>query len=571
MMHHHYLMLKPWHPTNKNNQRRLYEAEAQYNERKKNEQEARAELDRNLSMREQQEMLESGSHAGLGSGSGDKIPAKGREALRFMYAAPPGMKQEQKQEGQGLSSGSMPGLGYGSNGPGAGEEMDEDEDPVVKAFKAKFEAARQNNDDTQATQVTTQHEPNEGQSENGQRDAVDRTELQKEEEQREQQNSRHDSDDDSSDEAPQQQQKDDVQSGEQDGGPTSKEKRRSSSKKKKSSKKHHKERNRSSNKKKHHKNKRSRRHDSSSDSSSDSGSETKKESKRKHRSKRDGKLSGSTNPVKKSGTASKEEEDLSEYSSVIPTALSTGTAIMGRMDPREDREKKDGEKNEKSDDKKKKRHKHSSELERVAGRKAQDEITTQDIYERFPWLKNAPVEAGDTDNKNLAFRPMGMSIRNVRCIRCGQWGHQTGDRECPMRDTNPNDADRLRKEDPLSYTQSGGRRDFELDEVTAGALGIRYSGNDEDQDLVHSDDEDYAAAVASSEGRSVKEAVAEAKRKREERKKRASSSKMQNRAQELGYGPSDGTQWTDSEDPEKHFLDSLSLSHKKTTSATFDE
>jgi CBF1 interacting corepressor len=57
--------------------------------------------------------------------------------------------------------------------------------------------------------------------------------------------------------------------------------------------------------------------------------------------------------------------------------------------------------------------------------------------ERFPFLKDAPVEGEYTNSVKVNFKPMGIRLRNVRCLRCGEWGHQSGDRECALKDFNP--------------------------------------------------------------------------------------------------------------------------------------
>eukprot|EP01124_Arcella_intermedia_P015895 TRINITY_DN2244_c0_g1_i1.p1 TRINITY_DN2244_c0_g1~~TRINITY_DN2244_c0_g1_i1.p1 ORF type:complete len:552 (+),score=167.33 TRINITY_DN2244_c0_g1_i1:216-1658(+) len=66
-----------------------------------------------------------------------------------------------------------------------------------------------------------------------------------------------------------------------------------------------------------------------------------------------------------------------------------------------------------------------------------------------PVLANVPKEGDYVDKLEIKnYRPLGHNIRHVRCARCGQKGHASGDRECPLADVNPNDAARKRAEDP---------------------------------------------------------------------------------------------------------------------------
>lgn len=39
----------------------------------------------------------------------------------------------------------------------------------------------------------------------------------------------------------------------------------------------------------------------------------------------------------------------------------------------------------------------------------------------------------------------------MKCLRCGNFGHQSGDRECPLKDAiMPNEESRLKRDDPLT-------------------------------------------------------------------------------------------------------------------------
>ncbi|CAH8345841.1 unnamed protein product [Eruca vesicaria subsp. sativa] len=68
--------------------------------------------------------------------------------------------------------------------------------------------------------------------------------------------------------------------------------------------------------------------------------------------------------------------------------------------------------------------------------------------EEFDVLKNAPrLETGIAGRS----KPFGVEVRNVKCLRCGNFGHQSGDRECPLKDTvMPSEEHRLKRDDPLT-------------------------------------------------------------------------------------------------------------------------
>jgi CBF1 interacting corepressor len=91
-----------------------------------------------------------------------------------------------------------------------------------------------------------------------------------------------------------------------------------------------------------------------------------------------------------------------------------------------------------------------SALEKAVGRKdrSTQNLSYQQQIERFPQLKNAPMvhsmkkATGGDEQKSeqpmmVNFKPLGAQILHVRCLACGIWGHQRGDRECAKSGWNP--------------------------------------------------------------------------------------------------------------------------------------
>jgi CBF1 interacting corepressor len=89
-----------------------------------------------------------------------------------------------------------------------------------------------------------------------------------------------------------------------------------------------------------------------------------------------------------------------------------------------------------------------SALEKEVG-KRRTELTHDQMQERFAVLKNAPMEGGYAKGMAVKHKPFNELLRNVHCARCGEWGHMSGERECPLRDYNPNDYARQQREDPM--------------------------------------------------------------------------------------------------------------------------
>ena len=107
-------------------------------------------------------------------------------------------------------------------------------------------------------------------------------------------------------------------------------------------------------------------------------------------------------------------------------SITFGTVLQGSSIERVDKDRKEA-------------HANLSALEKSVGKRdANASLTLEEQIARFPQLKNAPKARGmSASDVNVAFKPLGAQLRNVRCLACGIWGHSRGERECTKSGWNP--------------------------------------------------------------------------------------------------------------------------------------
>jgi CBF1 interacting corepressor len=189
------------------------------------------------------------------------------------------------------------------------------------------------------------------------------------------------------------------------------------------------------------------------------------------------------------------------------------------------------------------------------------------LEEKFKFMKGAPIAPGVPHGTELTNQPFGETQRNVKCKRCGEWGHQTQDTICKLFGVNKvgegEEAEREAFEDPATLMKN-------MQHETGLALTQRVLGRRNDtaaanqQLLIEEpadEDAEFLASLSSKEKRKLLKSLEakldtgstskksskskkEEKKKKKKKKKRSSSSKSKHHRHHHG----DGSSSSDSDD-----------------------
>lgn len=136
-------------------------------------------------------------------------------------------------------------------------------------------------------------------------------------------------------------------------------------------------------------------------------------------------------------------------------------------------------------------------------RSYQDKLKDMAV-EKYPFLKNAPLLHQYVKRvEGVQVKPVGIALRNIKCIRCGQYGHAAGEKECPllgkMTTEDVRERERLEREDPFLAIKQQYMADqklqltYEEDPIHGG-----YKKDHWTQQLLPEDDEEEGAGAAAA-------------------------------------------------------------------------
>ncbi|KNC84632.1 hypothetical protein SARC_03162 [Sphaeroforma arctica JP610] len=154
------------------------------------------------------------------------------------------------------------------------------------------------------------------------------------------------------------------------------------------------------------------------------------------------------------------------------------------------------------------------------------------LTDKFEVLKNAPRTGdyvADVKRTRNIDRPFGVEIRNIKCLKCGNWGHGHTERVCPLFNTSKqtdqgiNEDDELVRPsvvDPLELMRDMKNGGLAMKQTILGRLNDDQASN---QQMVFSDEDDDGREIDAQTLRAFANLSPKSKRKVLRRMKKSSA------------------------------------------------
>lgn len=108
---------------------------------------------------------------------------------------------------------------------------------------------------------------------------------------------------------------------------------------------------------------------------------------------------------------------------------------------------------------------------------------------QYPFLANAPLEGAYVADAQHTLHPIGIVLRNIKCAKCGLYGHRQDERACPLLGLTTKEQElQALKEDPVTKMKQQSDGKFALKRVDDPIVGgIR--ADDPNMQMLESDKE----------------------------------------------------------------------------------